>query len=375
MKKAFKVLTLFDIPVEINYTWFIVFGLVIFTLAGGYFPQTDPGLNYPSYLMMAIVSSLLLFTSLLAHEFSHSVVAMRNDLPIHGITLFIFGGIAHLEKEPETPWVEFKMAIAGPLMSFGLGFFFFFLTQLLLRYHVPNYIISMTNYLFIVNLAVGLFNLVPGFPLDGGRVLRSVLWKIMGNLSRATRIASGIGRGLAFVIMAYGFFLVFAGLFLNGLWFIFIGYFVQESAEASYRQVLMRRFLSGIMAKNIMSKELITVPPTLAVDRLVNDYFLKLRYISFPVIEDDNLLGIVTVHLIKELPQDKWPQYSVRDVMIPISDALVIESDAQIMECLNKMTNNEFGRLLVVEGEKLVGIISQRDILRLLDFRSKIEKS
>ncbi|MFA6170787.1 MAG: site-2 protease family protein [Candidatus Margulisiibacteriota bacterium] len=374
MKKTFKVLTLFDIPVEINYTWFIVFALVIFTLAGGYFPETDPGLNYPAYLMMAVVSSLLLFTSLLAHEFSHSVVAMRNDLPIHGITLFIFGGIAHLEKEPETPWVEFKMAIAGPLMSFGLGLFFFFLTQLLLRYNVPSYVISMSNYLFIVNLAVALFNLIPGFPLDGGRVLRSILWKIMGNLSRATRIASGIGRALAFLIMAYGFFLVFAGLFLNGLWFIFIGYFVQESAEASYRQVLMRRFLSGTMAKNIMSKELVTVPPTLAVDRLVNDYFLKLRYISFPVIEDDNLLGIVTVHLIKELDQDKWPQYSVRDVMIPVSDALVIQGDAQIMECLAKMTNNEFGRLLVVEGEKLVGIISQRDIMRLLDLRSKIEK-
>lgn len=374
MKKAFKVLTLFDIPVEINYTWFIVFGLVIFTLAGGYFPETDPGLNYPAYLMMSIVASLLMFTSLLAHEFSHSVVAMRNDLPIHGITLFIFGGVAHLEKEPETPWVEFKMAIAGPLMSFALGFFFFFLTQFLLRYHVPNYIISMSNYLFIVNLMVGLFNLVPGFPLDGGRILRSLLWKGMRNLSGATRIASGIGRALAFLIMAYGFFLVFAGLFLNGLWLICIGYFVQESAEASYRQVLMRRFLSGVMAKNIMSKELSTVPPTLPVDRLVNDYFLKLRYISFPVIEDDNLLGIVTVHLIKELPQEKWPQYSVRDVMIPVSDALVIQSDAEIMECLNKMTNNEFGRLLVVEGEKLVGIISQRDILRLLDFRSKIEK-
>ncbi|MBU1867806.1 MAG: CBS domain-containing protein, partial [Candidatus Margulisbacteria bacterium] len=273
-----------------------------------------------------------------------------------------------------TPWVEFKMAIAGPIMSFALGLSFFFVTQALLSFRSPAYVISMTNYLFIVNLMVGIFNLVPGFPLDGGRVMRSILWQILGNIRKATMIASGFGRAIAFFLMSYGLFLLFSGLFINGIWFVFIGYFLQESAEASYRQVLMRRFLTGVKAKNLMSRDLITVPPTLPVDRLVNEYFLKQRYISFPVIEDDNLLGIATVHLIKEINQDDWAKHTVREVMIPISDALVIDEEAEITECLNKMANNEFGRLLVIEKGKLVGILSQRDIMRLLDFRSKIEK-
>src|SRR3989339_389330 len=206
MKRSIKVLTLFNIPVEINFSWFIIFGLVVFTLASGYYPLTDPGLPYSIYLLMAFVSSLLLFASLLAHEFAHSLVAMHNDLPIHGITLFIFGGIAHLEKEPDTPWVEFKMAVAGPIMSFFLGLSFFFITQALLAAGAPGYAVSISKYLFIVNIAVGLFNLVPGFPLDGGRVLRSILWKLLGNLRRATKVASGFGRAIAFILMSYGLF-------------------------------------------------------------------------------------------------------------------------------------------------------------------------
>jgi len=374
MKRSIKLITLFGIPVEINYTWFIIFGLVIFTLARGYFPNTDPELSTLSHWLMAVVAAILLFASLLAHELSHSLVAQRNNLPIHGITLFVFGGVAHLEKEPPTPAVEFKMAIAGPLMSFFLSLLFFFLTKVFNFFGFPRYLLSIFEYLFILNLVVGLFNLVPGFPLDGGRILRAALWGWSKDIKKATGIASAFGKGFAFFLIAVGLLNLFLGSVISGVWFIFIGLFLQEAAEVSYRQVVMKKILTGVRVENLMTRSVITVPANLTIDKLLEDYFFRFRFASFPVVEDDTLLGLLTLHAIKEVEREKWSQLKARDIMIPLSPRLTITKEEEVTEALAKMASSGTGRLLVIEDSKLIGILSQRDIMRLFEFKSEIEE-
>jgi Zn-dependent protease/predicted transcriptional regulator len=374
MRRSFKLLTLFEIPIEINYTWFIILGLVIFTLARGYFPATNPELASYAHWLMAFIAAILLFASLLAHELSHSVVAIRNNLPIHGITLFVFGGVAHLKEEPASPAIEFKMAIAGPAMSFSLALIFFALTQAFYSLRLPDYLLSITNYLFIINLMVGIFNLVPGFPLDGGRVLRALIWFISNDLRKATAVASAFGKGFAYFLVAAGFLSFFTGAFISGLWLIFIGIFLMEAAETSYRQVVMRKLLTGVRVDNIMTRDVVTVPASIPLDRLIDEYFFRFRFASFPVVEDDALLGLITLHAVKEIEREKWSQVTAQEAMIPISRQLTVNRKTEVTSALAQMANAGFGRLLVVEDSKLVGILSQRDIMRLFEFKAEIEE-
>lgn len=373
MNRSFKLLTVFGIPIEINYSWFIILGLVIFTLARGYFPATNPELPELAYWLMAAAAALLLFASLLAHELSHSVVAMRNNLPISGITLFVFGGVAHLTEEPASPAVELKMAVAGPAMSFSLALIFFALSQAIYSFGITDALLAITNYLFIINLVVGLFNLIPGFPLDGGRILRALLWSHYKDLRRATGIASACGKGFAFFLIAAGLFTLFTGSLISGIWFIFIGLFLQEAAETSYRQVMMRRVMTGVHVEDIMTREVVAVTPDLTLDKLVEQYFFRFRFASFPVIEGDGLLGLVTFHSVKEIERGKWPQVTVRAVMLPVNGQMTVSKDMEISAALAKMAGAGLGRLLVTDGVKMVGILSQRDIMQLFELKSEIE--
>ena len=373
MKKSFKLITLFNIPVDVNYTWFIILGLVIFSLASSYFPFTNPELSTFAHWSMAIIAALLLFTSLLAHEFSHALVARKNNLPIRGITLFVFGGVAHMEKEPQSPSVEFKMAIAGPIMSFFLSLVFFCLTQILQNIGTSRAILAITNYLYVINLIVGIFNLIPGFPLDGGRVLRATLWKYFNDIRKATSIATAFGKGFAFFLMAIGFLNLISGSIISGIWFIFIGLFLQEAADVSYRQVVMKKFLSGAKVKNVMTQDVITVPGDMTLKELIDEYFLKLRHTTFPVVEEDTILGIITLHDVKEVPRNQWPEKLSRDVMTPIDNRLVTTQETHALDALAKMSTNRIGRLLIIEDSKLVGILSQRDVMRLFEFKAEIE--
>lgn len=374
MRKSFRLITLFNIPVEINFSWFIILGLVIFTLARGYFPYTNPELGAAAHWLMAIIAAFLLFASLLAHEFSHSLVAIKHNLSIRGITLFVFGGVAHMEQEPSSPSVEFKMAIAGPAMSFFLAILFFALTQVVYILGLPKAILSITNYLFILNLIVGIFNLIPGFPLDGGRVLRATLWNYYKDIKKATAIASGFGKGFAFFLIAVGFLNLFTGSIIAGIWFIFIGFFLQEAAEVSYRQVVMKKILSGTKVLDLMTQNVITVPADITLDKLVDDFFFKTRHATFPVVEDDTILGLVTLHDIKEVAKNKWPETTAKEIMIPLRKDFVISKDADVMIALARLASNGIGRLLVIEDSKLLGILSQRDIMRLFEFKSEIEE-
>jgi len=374
MNRSFYFTTILGIPIEINYTWFIVFLLFTWTLAQNYFPMVMPGSPVIFYWLLGAVFTVLFFATLLAHELSHSIVALKNDLPISGITLFIFGGVAHITREPQTPAVEFKMAVAGPACSITLSLIFYILTVIFFNLNAPLALTSITSYLSLINLMVGVFNLIPGFPLDGGRILRSVIWSITGDLKGSTRIASNIGKGFAYFLMALGLLYIFNRYILSGIWLIFIGFFLQEAASTSYQQMLMKNSLSGIQVQDIMSKNVITVFENLPLLSLVDDFFFRFRFTSFPVITNDGAIkGLITIHAVKDIPREKWGETSVSHAMLPIKGDCTIRPTADVFSALTKMAGNGIGRLLVTNGGgKLIGIISQRDIMRLFKLKEDL---
>jgi len=375
MKTAVRIFTIFDIPIEINYSWFIIFSLVFISLSRGYFPLTLPGFSSLSHWILGAIATILLFTCLLIHELSHSYVAIKYGLPIHGITLFIFGGVAHMEKEPSSPKVEFQMAIAGPIASLVLSAFFFLLAQIFYFTGTNQAAIAISTYLFVLNLIIAVFNMIPGFPLDGGRVLRATIWHYTHDFKQATHVASNLGKGFAFFLMAFGLFSLIKGSFISGLWLIFIGLFVQEAADISYKQVLMKKALEGVRITDIMTKNVITVSADLPLDKLVDDYFFRFRFSSFPVISsNDQLVGIITLHDVKEIPREKWPISKTSDHMTFISEKIIAHQNTNVMAVLPKMAKNDLGRLLIIENNKLIGILSHRDINRLYEFKNDLGK-
>ncbi len=371
MKNSFKITTILGIPIEINVSWFIILGLIIYSLAEGYFPYVLPGLNQLFYWTMGFTSSLLLFICLLLHELSHSIVAKRNKLPIAGITLFVFGGVAHMEKEPTSPIVEFKMAVAGPLVSLFLAVTFFVISRL---FQTSPIIWAISNYLFIINSVIVVFNMVPGFPLDGGRILRAGLWFFLKDLRKATKIASIFGKTFAAVLIGLGVLSLLSGNILSGIWFAFIGLFLFEAAEASYRQLLLKKIFSKTRVKDVMSKNVIWTAGDENIENIFNNYILKFRHSAFPVVKDDILLGILTFHDLKEVPKEEWNNKTAEDICIPINERFIISPNAHITTALSRIAGSGIGRLLVIEKKKIVGIISQKDIIRLFEIKSHLEE-
>lgn len=367
-----KILTIYGIPIEVNLSWFVILGLVTYSLSYGYFPLALPGLKHVYYWMMGLSSAVLLFVCLVLHELAHSIVAERNKLPISKITLFIFGGVAHMEKEPPSPKVEFKMAVAGPLMSLFLAIIFGLITLIAVKYSLSIALIAVSDYLSFLNAAVAIFNLIPGFPLDGGRVLRAVIWHFTKDFKNATHIASYFGKTFALILMAFGLLSILNNNFISGVWLIFLGFFLQEAAELSYRQVIMKNLLDGIFVKDIMSKHVISVKHDLSIKQLIDLYFFKFRHNSFPVIKDDYVIGLVTFHDAKEVDKGIWDSQLAEDILIPLNKNIVIDQNAPVVSALSKLSQNGINRLLVIEGKKIVGIISQKDILKLFQFRNEI---
>ena len=369
MKRSIHVATISGIPIKINYTWFIIFALVVFTLAKGYFPVELPGEGDLTYWIMAVAAACLLFISLLLHELSHAIVAVKNDLPMKGITLFVFGGVAHMEKEPQSPIVEFKMAIAGPACSLLISVLFFLLTNVFFYLKFPLWAVVITSYLSMINLGVAIFNLIPGFPPDGGRLLRAALWKYFNDIKKATLIATNCGKGFAYILMGFGLLNIFAASFLSGVWFIFIGLFLLEAAEVSYQQTAMKNILSGILTKEIMTKDVVAVDAELHLNDLVDKYFFRYRFTSFPVISSDALVGLITLHNVKDVPRERWGETLTKEAMVPLSSLILIGPDVEVMEALSKMAANGIGRLIVVQDHKILGFLSQRDVMRLFEVR------
>ncbi|HAP31995.1 MAG TPA: hypothetical protein DCQ14_02930 [Firmicutes bacterium] len=362
MGGSFRLTRLFGIDVEINISWLLVFALFSFTLAREYFPAIITGFTAATYWSMGIITTILIFVSVLLHELAHSLMAIREGIPIKKITLFIFGGVAQMEKEPHLPAVEFKIALVGPATSLVLALLFF----LLFRLFPPGLAISQVIFFLArLNLIMGLINLIPAFPLDGGRVLRAGLWHYFKSMLRATRIAVRIGSIFAFLIIGLGFLYLFQVSLIWGLWYIFLGWLLYQSGQASYAQLVFHQTFKGIAVRQIMSGNVQSVPPHLTLDQLV-EYFYRYKYGAFPVADNHRLLGMITFNQLRDVETGRWPHTTAEEIMTGKAELVIVSPDREAVEIMMRMAAGNIGRVLVVENERLVGILSRTDIMKLI---------
>ena len=369
---GFKLLRVLGIPIYVNYTWFIVFSLVVYTLAVSYFPYFGPYYEPVIRWMMAFVAAIMLFSSILLHELSHSYVAQRQGIRIKSITLFIFGGIAQMVGESRTPSGEMKIAAAGPALSLFLSGIFWFIVFVLKRDMATSPVLAISYFLASTNMMLAVFNLIPGFPLDGGRMLRAFIWKRTNNLNKATLITSRIGKGFAILLIILGLWDILQGVFISGLWLIFVGMFLQQAADQGYRQTLLHRTLSSVKIRDIMVSPAIVVDDNMTLDHIVNGFFFRYRFNSFPVISGDSMAGTISIHDIKGVDKEKWPFTIARDIMYTKIADFTISPESGALEALDKMLDTHRGRLVVLENGRVAGIISQRDIMQMLKLKADL---
>lgn len=364
----FRIGSVLGFEIRIDYSWFILFFLILWTFTMVVFPGMHPGLGVGAYAGMGVAATLLFFASLLAHELSHSVVARRRGVEVEGITLFVFGGMARTRMEAGRPEDEFVIAGVGPLSSFVIGAGFGAIWFLGTRLDWPVAITGVARYLAILNVLLAVFNLLPGFPLDGGRLFRSIAWKATGDLTRATRMASTGGRWLGFAIIALGIWSLFLGNFVGGIWLILIGWFLRNAALASYQQHMLRGVLEAVRAREAMTIHPEVVAPGLTLEELVDEYFLRRRFAAYPVVDDGGRpVGMVTLQQVKEVPREEWRRRTVADVMTPSSEGLVIGPEERLSTVVEKLVAIPSKRLLVASDGRLEGIITGTDVSAWLD--------
>jgi Zn-dependent protease len=362
---SWKIGTIMGIPFRVHFTWLIVFGLITWSLSAFYFPKAAPDLPTASYWVKGILAALLLFASVGFHELAHSFVANKYKISIESITLFIFGGVAQMKGEPPHPKAEFRIAVAGPLSSFFLSALFFFLSM-----NTADGIKALFSYLAQINFIIAVFNLIPGFPMDGGRVLRSAIWSKTENFHYATQKASSIGRKIAVFFIIFGIFSLFTRM-SGGLWLMLIGWFLYTAAQSSYQQSTLQESLSGIKVKDIMVRDIVSLSPLISVDEAVNAYFLKYGYGGFPVIADGKYLGIITLKEIKDIPKNAFEDTKVSEVYIKHKEQWEISAEDEVMKALEAMIREDAGRLIVKEGDAITGLITRNGIAKYVQVMGK----
>jgi Zn-dependent protease/CBS domain-containing protein len=359
------------IPIRIHFTWLIIFGLLSWSLASGYFPQRYPDLPIAAYWIKGIIAALFLFGSVLVHELMHALMAQNLRVPIAGITLFALGGVSEMKQEPPSPSAEFKIAIVGPLASLALAGMFWLIWRALEREGPDPSFAAIALYLVGLNTVVAVFNLLPAFPLDGGRVLRSIIWAITKNLQKATYLATRVGRVFAYILISVGAVSLFAGAGFQGIWMALIGFFLLQGAQASYTQVLLKEALAGIAIRDIMVKDVVSVPPGLSVRALIERYFLTHGYGGFPVVEQGQVEGLVSLGDVKRVPPEDYDRVTVREVMTPLAERLTIAPEEDVSVALQRMAEEELGRLIVMERGRMLGLVTKTGLSRFL--RMKLE--
>lgn len=360
------------IRIRVHFSWAIIFLLILWSLSAGYLPRIHPGQAPGSYWLAGLAATVLFFASVLAHELAHSFVARRAGIPVAGITLFVFGGVSQVAENARDPKTEMKVAVVGPVCSFALALAFWGVHAALWGGEA-SLTGAVFRYLAWINVALGVFNLVPGFPLDGGRILRSVLWWKTGSLTRATRWAADVGKGFAYALMFLGAIQIFGGGLVGGLWFILIGMFLRTVAEGEYQQTVVRRSLEGVRVGDVMAEDVVTVSPELTVAELIDRYFLHYGYKGFPVLEGDRVAGIVALRNVRHLAKAEREQTTVGQLMVEIGDGDRAAPDLSLAEALRQMAIQGTGRLLVMEGDRLVGILTKAGLSRLLEVKRILE--
>jgi Zn-dependent protease/predicted transcriptional regulator len=388
MRTGFRIGRLLGIDVHIDWSWLLIFFLITWNLSA-VFMNAHPGWRASVTWATAFLAALLFFGSVLAHEMAHSLVARARGIPVRNITLFLFGGVSSIQREPESPGSEFLVAIVGPLTSLLLGALLLGIAAaiagpirtgladpaLIIRQLSP--MATLLLWLGSINVTLAVFNMVPGFPLDGGRVLRSLLWAATGSLRRATRWASWVGQSIAWLMILAGIGMIFGAQipflgtgFINGLWLAFIGWFLSNAALQSYHQVVLRDVLEGVPVRRLMR----TAPPTCqlrcTVSKLVHEHVMGSDDYAFPVLDDARLVGIVTLDDVRRVPRNAWELTYVRDIMTPAAKLIVASPDEDAAEALNKLAQHDVRQLPVLSGGEFVGLFRRRDVLRWLQLQS-----
>jgi Zn-dependent protease len=388
MDRGINIVKLFGINIKIDWSWLLILFLVVWNLSSA-FSEAHPDWSSLFTLLMGLVAALLFFLSVLIHELAHSLVAKSQGIHVNDITLFLFGGAANIREEPKSPKSEFLMAIVGPAVSLAIGFGLLalsgigFQTQNLPQTK-PSQILQNLNalttlavWLGSINVILGVFNLVPGFPLDGGRVLRSIFWAVTDNLQRATRWASFVGQGIAWMMITAGMAMVFGlqipllgeGL-IDGVWLILIGWFLNNAAIKGYQQVVIRNVLEDVPVSKMTKRHPPTVSGEITIERLIEEYIMQTDDHAFPVIENGELLGIICLDDVRRVPTNERATKTVKEIMTPRSELVTINPDDPANEALQEISQRAIRQLVVIEDGKLYGLIRRKDIVKFLQLQS-----
>jgi Zn-dependent protease/CBS domain-containing protein len=350
----------------VNWSWLVVFALIVWTWATGVFPDTNPGYSDRVYVAMAVVAAFLFFGSLLAHELGHALQARREGMEIEGITLWLFGGVAKFKGLFPSAGAEFRIAVAGPLVSLVLGGLFVLIAWL---GNLPEPADAVSAWLGYINLSLLVFNLLPALPLDGGRIFRSALWALRGDFGWATRVASAVGRGFGYLFIAGGVALfIFQGTF-SGAWLAFIGWFLLQAASAEDRWLLARQALRGLRVRDLVVRDPVTARPDLTIAEFMDDIVWKTRHTTYPVTDNGHAVGLLPFRCIAEVPRSEWEQRTVRDCMLPLDEIPVVSEDEALIDAAAELSDSDIHRALVVDGDRFVGILSATDVARALEIR------
>jgi Zn-dependent protease len=377
--RRITILRVAGIPIQIDASWIVIALVVTWSLAvefsRSYPLRLNPGLTVASHWLMAGIGALSLFVCLILHELGHSLVGQRFGMRIRSITLFIFGGVAELESEPKSAKGEFWMAIAGPAVSMVLAAAFWFLWVLGGVADWPVAVLGVLGQLAVINAILVGFNLVPAFPLDGGRVLRAILWAATRNLKQATSITSQMGAGFGTAMMLLGVFGILGGQLLFGLWWMMLGWFLRGASQSGYQQVVVRQTLEGEPVRRFMTSNVSSVRSDLDVEQLVDRYVYQEHHKLYPVRDNGHLLGYVTPREIKQLPRAEWPRHRVAEIMASDVDRVEISPETDALAALARMQRSDQTRLLVVDHGSLVGIVTLKDLLDFLNLKLELEEA
>ena len=366
MRDSITIGRIAGISVGVNWSWLIVFALIAWTLAVSIFPSTNPGLGDGAYIAMALVAALLFFTSLLLHEYGHALQARRDGMEIEGITLWLFGGVAKFKGMFPSAGAEFRIAIAGPLVSLVLGLLFLGVPMLL---GLPSTVDGVLFWLGSINVALLVFNLLPALPLDGGRILRSILWYARGEFASATHIAAWIGRAFGYLFVAAGVALLVFSSPVTGIWLAFIGWFLLQAAGAEDRFVAAREALGGLRVRDVMARDPVTAPAGITLGQFMDDVAWSRPYTTYPVTESGEVVGLLPFRRVAEVPRADWDRRTVRDCMIPREDVPVVREDDELVLAAGEVAEHDVNRALVLDAGKLVGLLSVTDVARALQMR------
>jgi Zn-dependent protease len=369
MNANIKLGRIWGIPIGLSNSWFIIFGLITISLATSYFPSEFPLLSGVTYAVLGFVTSLLFFGSVVAHELGHSFIALRNRIPVRSITLFVFGGVAQIEREPSSPGVELRVAIAGPLVSISLAGLFG--AAWLLAQGIP-YLAAPAEYLMRINFMLAVFNLIPGFPLDGGRVLRALVWAGTKDYYKATRVAGATGKIAAFGFIAYGIWQMFDNQFINGLWWIFIGWFLLNAASTVVTQTRVTRALQGVKVSQAMEPTCQEVSPLMPLSTIIEQRVLTSGQHCFYITDGETIQGMLTLKDITAIPKPKWGFTTARQAMTPLNRLLHIDSDMDLLAAVQAMESANVTQAPVMDQGRLVGTLTRDRVANYLRTRSQL---